>query len=265
MLKLNQDEKRIITAVKEGGKVLKHYFDKHLHTYKKTCPADFYTRADIEAEEKIIGILEKHFKRFNISAEESGYATNGSEYTFVIDPLDGTNNFSLGIPYFSVAVGLKKGSDVIFSVIYNPMVDHLYYAKKGKGAYKNGKKISINKNSNLTDATIVYISGYSNITKLRPALIKKFNRKKVKRIMDNWCPTLDYCLLASGKVECVVNNDDDLQESSIGRLIIREAGGILADFHGQPKVKGNYKKFVAANNRRIMNQIMPMLKQTVGR
>lgn len=263
MLDLTREENKMIEAVQAGGKILRHYYSKHLHIYEKTCPADFYTKADIESEEMIMHVLEKSFKRFSVYAEESGRTNDSSDYTFIIDPLDGTNNFVLGIPYFSVAIGLKKKNEIVFSVIYNPIVNQLYLAKKGKGAYKDGKKLAVNKNYDLTDATIVYISGYSNITKLRPDLIKKLNRKKVKRILDNWCPTLDYCLLASGKVECLVNNDDDLQESSIGRLMIKEAGGTIVDFHGQPKVKPNYKKFLAANSRKTINQIMPLIKSSI--
>lgn len=263
MLSLTREDKKIIEAVRAGGEILKQYYDKNLHVYEKTCPADFYTKADIESEEIIIETLGKHFKRFSVHAEESGRTEDESDYTFIIDPLDGTNNFFLGIPYFSVAVGLKKDKEMAFSVIYNPVVDQMYLAKKGKGAFHNNKKLSVNRHHDMDDTTVVYISGYSNVTKLRPELIKKLNRKRVKRILDNWCPTLDYCLLASGKVECLINNDDDIQESSIGRLLIQEAGGLIVDFHGQDKVKPNYKKFIAANNHETIDQIMPLIKSSV--
>jgi myo-inositol-1(or 4)-monophosphatase len=257
---LNKDERKIVAAVIAGGKVVAHYYNHHLRTYQKTGPADVYTKADIEAEETIIKLLGKHFAHFNVRAEESGYAAAESEYTFNIDPLDGTDNFVLGIPYFSTAVGLLKGKETIFSVIYQPLTNELYYAKKNQGAFKNDQKIFISHNRDITKSTLAYISGYSQATKLRPELMKKLHRQKIVRILDNWCPTLDYCLLAEGRIDCLINNDDDLQESSIGRLLIKEAGGVMVDFNGHYRVKQRSKKFVAANNKKILNQILPLVK-----
>ena len=71
-----------------------------------------------------------------------------------IDPLDGTNNFVLGIPQFSVSIALTKGEEIILGVIYNPVTNNMYYAEKGKGAYLNGKKIHVNKESNIKNSSI---------------------------------------------------------------------------------------------------------------
>src|SRR3989339_430523 len=175
-------------------------------------------------------ILNKNFPKYNILAEESGSFKNGSNYTFVIDPLDGTNSFALGIPYFAVAIGLMENNEEIFSCVYNPILNETYYAKRGNGAYRNYKKIIVNKKKYIDSSVVALVAGYSTMTETRKKFGKKLYDNNVSRILDNWCPTLDYCLLASGKIECVLNNDDDKHEAIIGNLIINVAQAISAAF-----------------------------------
>ncbi len=87
-------------------------------------------------------------------SEETGAEERGSSYTWIIDPLDGTQNFVLGLPEFGVAIALAKGKDVIMSVLYFPMFDELYFAEKGKGAFLNEKKISVSSVNTFGKATI---------------------------------------------------------------------------------------------------------------
>lgn len=256
---LNKKEEKIIEAVKTGGEIVRKNFGKNFKTYKKTIEADFFTKADLEAEEKILEIIKKNFNGINILAEESGTVDNGSEYTFVLDPLDGTNNYVLGVPYFSVAAALMKKDETIFSCVYNPIVNDLYYAKKGKGAFKNSKRINVSKKIALNKSIIAYVTGYSNLKDLRLNKTKDFYHNNTERILDNWCPTLDYCLLASGKIECVITDDDDLHESIIGKLLIKEAGGIITDFQGKENIKDRDNKFISANNKTILKEILRII------
>ena len=257
---ITKSEHSIIKAVKIGGGIARRNFGKNLKTYQKTVASDFFTKADLEAESKIVSLVKKVFPGINVLAEESGSEDNGSDRTIVIDPLDGTNNFALGMPYFSVAAALMEGETTVFSCVFNPILGDLYYAKKGQGAYKNGRKMRVSKKSSLSQATIAYVSGYSNIKDLRLSMTRKLYHKFAERILDNWCPTLDYCLLAEGKVECVITDDDDLHESIIGKLFMREAGGIISDYAGHER--DNYKdyKFISANNKKILNEVLHIIK-----
>ncbi len=125
----------IIKAAKEGGKILKKYFKKeYAVNYKEGQLCGIVTDADIASEKKILSILKKAFPDYNILSEETGAEERGSPYTWIIDPLDGTQNFVLGLPEFGVAIALAKGKEIIMAVLYFPLFDELYFAEKGKGA-----------------------------------------------------------------------------------------------------------------------------------
>lgn len=255
---LPQKYKKIELAAREGGKIINKYYGKNLPIHQKTNASDFYTRVDIEAEKKIIEILKKNFPDYNILSEESGYQDKKSDFTLIIDPLDGTSNFTSGMSYFSVAIGVRCKDEIIFSLVYNPVLDDLYYAVKGKGAYKNNKKIFAGQREKVKNSTIVYTTGYSNMYELRLQILKKLYEKKVKRVMDNWCPTLDYCLFASGYIDCIITNDDDLHESIIGKLLVRESGGIVVDFDGKGDVRDDARKFISVSNKKLLKEILPI-------
>src|SRR3989344_5246960 len=126
------DQKAIMKAATAGGKVVRNYFGKAVTITEKSRASDVFTEADVESEAAIIAILEKAFPAHNIFSEECGFINKKSEYTFYIDPLDGTNNFSLGIPNFSVSIALVRGTETVFGLVYLPVVDLLYHAVKGK-------------------------------------------------------------------------------------------------------------------------------------
>src|SRR3989338_4878503 len=115
---MSKKEKQIIiAAAKAGGKIVKKYFGKIQSVEEKSCAWDFRTEADVKSEEVIIKILTSEFPTYNILSEECGLIDNESEYTFYIDPLDGTNNFFIGIPNFSVLIALAKGRETLFGVV----------------------------------------------------------------------------------------------------------------------------------------------------
>lgn len=257
---LNQDEKKIIYAAHEAGKIIMAGFGKTMETHQKTTSGDFYTQIDIDAEDKILEILGGHFKDFNLLAEESGELKNGSDISFVIDPLDGTNNFALGIPYFSVSIGLMRREEVVFSCVYNPILKDTYYAKKGEGAYKNNKKITVSKKNKIEASVIGLVAGYSTMVETRMRFGKKMYDASVSRILDHWCPTLDYCGLASGKLEAIINNDDDRHEAIIGKFLITEAGGSIITLEGIENVSVDENKFIAANSMDLCKKVFEIIK-----
>ncbi|MDE2188652.1 MAG: inositol monophosphatase, partial [Patescibacteria group bacterium] len=233
---MNDHKKCLEKAVKAGGKVLKSYFGQGLEVTQKSTLADFRTKADLESEAAIIAVLEKDFSGYNIHSEEKGVVENGSEYTFVIDPLDGTNNFILGLPYVAVAIALVQKETTIAAAVYNPITDQFYFAEKSKGAFLNGKQIRVNGETNIQKATVSYICGYENSREYWKRLDDSLSAFPVKRKISMWAPSLDFCLLASGKIECIVNNNPDGDHDVLpGKLIAKEAGAIVTDWNGKPE------------------------------
>lgn len=124
------DINSVILAAQSGGKIIRKYFGKALDIEVKTTGSDFRTKADTDSERAIIKIITDTFPTFNILSEESGLIDKKSEYTFIIDPLDGSNNFVVGIPNFSVSIGLVWGDTIILGVIHHPILNHTYHAQK---------------------------------------------------------------------------------------------------------------------------------------
>ena len=131
-----------IRAAKEAAKIIVANFNKIKHISKKG-EGDYFTNVDILAEEKIISIIQRRFPKHNILSEEAGLIDKNSEFTWLVDPLDGTHNYMHGLPLFGVSVGLEHKKKIIMGVIYLPMLDELFVAERGKGAFLNGKRIKV--------------------------------------------------------------------------------------------------------------------------
>ena len=134
----------VIEAAKIGGKILKeNYGNLDVLRAEEKTPADFVTEVDKRSEEAILNFLSRHFPHDAVVAEESGTHAGTSAYRWYIDPLDGTKNYMHGFPVFSVSIGVAKGDDIVAGVVYLPILEELFTAEKGKGAFLNGKPIRV--------------------------------------------------------------------------------------------------------------------------
>lgn len=249
----------IIEAAKAGGEKIKEYFGQTLELEQKSAIADFRTKADVDSERAILKILTERYPDYNIFSEEIGRVEKNSDYTFVIDPLDGTNNFSLGIPNFTVSIGLLKNDVCIAGVIYVPILDLIYSAEEGKGAYCNSKLITTNRETSSENLAISYTCGYTTPLQFEGLLLAKLRALNIKRFLTNWSPAFDYCLLASGKIEAVINNDNELYDYVAGKIIAREAGGIITDFSNNTQNDKGTSKFIISNTQETHNKLISIL------
>src|SRR3989338_3494764 len=155
-----KDLQIIIKAAHAGGEALRKYFGQTLELVEKSTIADFQTKADLESEKSILEILKKEFPKYNIFSEEEGKINNNSQYTLVIDPLDGTNNFVLGVPTFSVSIALLYKNEAVAGVVYSPIIYQTDHATKSGGAYLNEREIKVNNIFDPKKITIIYTCGY---------------------------------------------------------------------------------------------------------
>ncbi len=257
-IRMNIQISDVVEAARAGGDVVRGYFGKVLEAEQKSIAGDLRTKADVESEQAIIATLQKRYPLVNIYAEESGYIDKGSDSTFVVDPLDGTNNFVLGLPNFAVSIGVLKGDETTLGVIYNPILDQVYFAEKGKGAFLNGTQIHVNGESDISRATVSYTCGYHTPREYSGNVKRQLRDMGVKRLLDNWAPAYDYCLLASGRIEVVISKEGDLEDYVAAKIIVSEAGGKITDFGGA-STDGRSADFVATNGSAVHNQIVALL------
>jgi|SRR3989344_2998877 len=256
---MNPKYKVLIKAAEDAGKVHLKYFGKNLKKTQKSSAADFQTKSDVEAEEVILKVIKKHFPNYNILSEESDYVDNKSQYTFIIDPLDGTNNFALGIPYYGVCISLTHGDEIIFAVTHYPTAGNTYFAQKGKGTHKNNQRIKVNKESNIKKSTVMYTCAYLTPNSENGRIVGKLYGLDIKRVLMNWAPSVDYCLLAEGKIEAIINNDNEIYDRSAGKLIAREAGALITDFKGKKEKSDRNNIFLVSNGTQIHNKLLGIL------
>ena len=249
----------MIAAAEAGGRVLLKYFGQDLEVKEKSMASDFYTKADTESEEAIVELLQQNFPDYNIFAEEQGLIEGKSDWEFIIDPLDGSNNYVLGIPRYSVSIVLIKNNEAHYTVIHDPILQRSYYAQKGKGAFVNDQPIQISQEKDIKRATFGYAHAYNGPYEYFDEMIKKLHRKNIKRVLVNWSPCLDFCLLAEGKIEAYLNDGSEIYDFMAGKLLVKEAGAKVREFaDGQGEGDRN-DKFLVSNCSEIEEKVLECL------
>lgn len=248
--------KTAINAAKEAGKVLMSYYGKNnlKLKYKDTNfnVASMVTNADIESEKAIVGIIEKEFPKHNIYSEEDTDKKKGSEYTWYVDPLDGTSNFSRNIPLFGISIGLTKKDQPILGVLYFPALKLLVHAETGKGAYANGKLIHV---SNRSLSNSLYYSG--GIFLKTPQIIVPLAKKvSLTKIIDASSYELAQIAMGDAEIYALTSVPHDV---AAGSIIIRESGGKITDYEGK---KWNIKsKTIVATNGTVHDDALQYIKK----
>ena len=252
--------KIMIQAAYEAGKILKSAFEigSSQEVRKGKGNYDVFSKADIDSENVIIKILTTKLPTMSILSEEKGFIDHKSSDTIVIDPLDGSSNFLLGLPHFSVSIVHFHQGEIIASVVYNPILDKMYSAEKGKGAFLNGKKLKF-----VSDRKSLYVTiNFSHNTKWKEK--RKFFDQAydagLSRVMNNWSPNLDFCLLAESKVDAVVSHDSLIYDYAPGYLIAKESGCI--EFPKMKKIKvekDSSMRFAIGNKKALSTKLFSMV------
>jgi len=174
--------------------------------------------------------------------------------------LDGTLNLYQDIPYFSATLALLKKDEAVFAVTHNPILKQTFWAIKGQGAFKNGRRVKVNNNGNVNKLTVGYSCGWRKPRVDNGRIINALYRNNIQRVMTNWSPALDFCLLASGKIEAMINDDNELHDNLAGKLMVREAGGKLTDLKGRRLKSDRENTFLASNGTKIHKHLIRIIK-----
>jgi myo-inositol-1(or 4)-monophosphatase len=226
-------DKLLVTALKASGEILLGYFNKPLETVQKESQSSIVTKADIESEKVIIDIIKTRYPGHNIISEESGFTDNKSEFTWVIDPLDGTSNFAAGIPWFGILISLFRDNTPLLGGAYLPVQDDLYIAEAGAGAYKNGKPIPSIVNKDLKESLFAFCVDYTeDIAFLNRGLEIYKHIVRSTRNIRSTNSLIDFIYVAEGKLGGVLNLYTKVWDISALSLIICEAGGVMKNING---------------------------------
>jgi myo-inositol-1(or 4)-monophosphatase len=223
---------------------------------------DFVTEVDKAAEAAIIEILRQAYPEHAILAEESG-AAGKSDYTWIIDPLDGTTNFIHGFPQFAVSIALAHKGVVTQAVIYDPTRNEMFTASKGRGAFLNDRRIRVTKRAKLEDALVGTGFPFRVFQHVDTYLaIFRELMEKTAGLRRPGAAALDLAYVACGRFDGFYEIGLSPWDMAAGSLLVTEAGGLVGDLRGDTGymetgniVAGNPKVFA-----QLLHVIAPHLK-----
>ncbi|MBT5016736.1 inositol monophosphatase [Candidatus Peregrinibacteria bacterium] len=222
-----------LKAAKQAGDYLLSNFRKDPKLMLKRGSAkDVVTKYDKESDQMIRREIEAIFPDHNLVTEEGGEFDRNSEYTWLVDSLDGTGNFAVGNPFFAVSIGVMKGKELVLGVIYAPYLNELYVAEKGKGAYLNGQKLTVSEVAMLKDSYVTSCEGGDSERKqLNPINSRLY--PKVQDLRKLGSAALECAWVASGRAEAYFTTKICNYDVAAGVLLVEEAGGKVSDFEGR--------------------------------
>lgn len=249
-----------IKASEEAARILKAGFGSKIdRVYKEDLST--VTVFDHQAEEAIIKIIKADFPDHNIIAEESGEEPQGHNFTWVIDPLDGTGNFSKGIPLFAVAIACVKDREIVTAVINEPLSESVFTTEVGKGAQMNGKKISVSECAELSKSVVSFARGRKREFKGKFKTIFSLLGDKIKTPRIFGSTVWEMAAVANGTTDAMVVYGAYPWDVYSGILLIREAGGRVTDFSGKDWEIGS-QEYIASNGK-IHEELVEILKEKI--
>lgn len=225
-----------ITAARRAGDIILRSMnhDKPIDVETKG-PNDFVTAFDRAVEQEITRSLLKYYPDHSVLGEEFGHQGNTQgEFTWIIDPIDGTNNFIHGYPHFCISIALKIKDRIEHAMVYDLTRQDIYTASKGSGAQKNNKRIRIDKPKKLSEA-LIGTALPPKSSENRPTFFKALERvaEESRSIRIAGAAALDLCLVASGQLDGFFATGLAPWDVAAGGLIIKEAGGLVLNYQGQ--------------------------------
>lgn len=244
-----------IDAALQAGEIAKRAFGRRLKVeYKRDSSP--VTEADRNCEERLRRVISRAFPSEDFEGEEFGSQNRGRP-RWILDPIDGTKNFIRRIPFWGVLVAREEEGRITSGVIYLPVLDELYWAQKGRGAFFNRKRLRVSRIDSLNRSYVLH-GGLDYF-------VKKGNEKRMARIAsrsaicrsfgDCWA----YTWVARGAAEAMIENGLKPWDTAPCRIIIEEAGGRFTDWKGTPTHRS---PDVIASNGRIHREMVRIASGT---
>ena len=230
-----------------------------LLTVQSKSPNDFVTEVDRAAEQAIIEVLRDAFPGHGILAEESGESGPESEFTWIIDPLDGTTKFIHGLPQYAVSIAQTKNGVLEHAVVYDPNTNEMFTASRGAGAFLNDRRIRVSRRTRLNEALIGTGFPFRRFDHVDAylAMFKELTQKTAG-IRRPGAASLDLAYVAAGRFDGFWEMGLSPWDMAAGVLLIQEAGGLVSDLSGEANylTTGN----LVAGTPKIFGQLLPIIQ-----
>ena len=224
-------------------------------------PGDFVTSADKRTEKILIGEIQKAHPEHEIITEETGIINKSNvEKKWIIDPIDGTMNFLNGIPQFAISIAYEEKGEIICGVIFNPILNEMFVAEKGNGAYLNNSRIRVSNMKKIKDALLV-TGGPKGNSKIKNKIFSEYINvsNNVSNVRKFGSAALDMAYVACGRFDGYWQRELNYWDIAAGIIILKEAGGLTNFFEDD---KNNpLKKNIIASNSNIHNELLDLISK----
>lgn len=231
-----------VTAATLAGQALVRNFRRHeasvygaeiLSVGSRTLSKEITSSNDHEADRIIIDVLTQRCPSHNLLTEETGLIDNGSDYTWIIDPLDGSSNFLNHNPFFAVSVCLAYKNEPITGVVFSPFLEEMVVARKGQGCTLNGRRVHVSNTNELGKTYIVGCPGGEK-NNIRFSKMEYALHQQIKDFRKIGSAAVECYMVAAGRVDGFTTLNISPWDVAAGVLAVQEAGGRVSDFQGNP-------------------------------
>ncbi|MBD5253088.1 MAG: inositol monophosphatase [Barnesiella sp.] len=240
-----------------AGRIMREYFRSSSLTEKaKINDADIVTPADKACDALITGEIRRRYPDHSILAEESGEADSGSDYRWVIDPIDGTTNFAAGVPICCTSIALEYKGETIVGVVYDPFTDELFTAVKGQGAMLNGHPVRVKTNDMLSHAVVS--TGFPIDKDTNPDNNIDVTARvlpHVRGLRRLGSSAMDICYVAAGVLDAYWEMNLHAWDVAAALLILHEAGGVHSSYRNDRNIS------IVVSSEALYSKIEPLINQ----
>ena len=250
-----------IEAARAGEEVIRHYYNSNLKLTLKQDQTPV-TVADVETEQKIKQVILEKYPDHGFFGEETGKTNVDAEFIWLIDPIDGTKSFIREYPFFSTQIALMQDDEIILGVSNGVMFDELAWASRGEGAFLNETPIRVSDITTLEAASL----STGNIVSFAADPVRWSGMSRLIQAMNRtrgYGDFYHYHLLASGKIDLVLESEVNILDIAALSVIVTEAGGVFTDLDGK-RPGLDTSSVLAANSIELHRQANNLIQQNGG-
>ena len=262
-MRLNSPQINLITraCMKASRSLIRDFGEIENLQVSRKGPGDFVSSADKRTEKILIEELQKAHPEYGIITEEKGLINKSNlKNRWIIDPIDGTLNFLNGIPQFAISIGYEEDGELKCGVVFNPIMNEMFCAEKGNGAYLNNSRIRVSKKNKLKDSLIV-TGGPKGASKIKDKIFSEYVEvsKNVSNVRKFGSAALDMAYVACGRFDGYWQRELNYWDIAAGIIIIKEAGGFVDFFEEDTSLP--LKKNVLATNSNIHEELKGLINK----
>ena len=262
-MRLNSPQINLIikTCMKASRSLIRDFGEIENLQVSTKGPGDFVTSADKRTEKILIEEIQKAHPEHGIITEETGIINKSNvEKKWIIDPIDGTMNFLNGIPQFAISIAYEEKGEIICGVIFNPILNEMFVAEKGNGAYLNNSRIRVSNKKKIKNALLV-TGGPKGNSKIKNKIFSEYINvsNNVSNVRKFGSAALDMAYVACGRFDGYWQRELNYWDVAAGIIILKEAGGLISFFEDDEN--NPLKKNIIASNSNIHNELLDLISK----